>query len=319
MTIWTFVLLLLGFIIIVKGGDWFVEAAVWVAEATGIPKILIGATIVSLATTLPEFFVSVIAVAKESAGLGIGNALGSVICNTGLILAISLLTGSAKVEKELFYKKAIIMCLSLVVLFVLSFDMILTPIESIPLFLLLAYFIYFNIKHVKKNSLRRQEEIIHIDTGKKTTGINIVKFIIGALGIVIGAELLVNNGIKIAAGLGVSESVIGVTVIAFGTSLPELVTTITSIRKKHVAMGIGNILGANILNVAMVLSTCALISGDGLQIEKDSLYINMPVAALLFMILLIPPFFFKGRFKRFQGAAMLAVYAAFIVFLIVSL
>lgn len=329
MTIFTAVLFVLGLAIIIKGGDWFVEAAVWVAEITGVPKMLIGATIVSLATTLPELFVSVIAVANNAAGLGIGNALGSTICNTGLIMALSILIDPREVERRLFFIKGGIMLLSLGLLFLVSMDRAINSWESIPLFAMLAVFIYFNVHHVKQGSLKRQKEVMHIDTSKKYAVVNIAKFIFGAAGIVIGADLLVDNGVVIAESLGVSQGVIGVTVIALGTSLPELVTTVTAIRKKECAMGMGNILGANILNLTMILSTCALISDGPLMIESEfmpvfsrimprSLYIDIPVTAILFLLLIIPPAIFKGRLKRFQGALMLGVYISFIVFLILN-
>ncbi len=127
MTFLTVLLFLMGLVVILKGGDWFVEAAVWFAEVTGMPKMLIGATVVSLATTLPEFFVSVIAVAQGHMGLGIGNAIGSVICNTGLILAFSITLRPTKVEPRLFYVKAIIMLVSLGIVIVTSLDRVISP------------------------------------------------------------------------------------------------------------------------------------------------------------------------------------------------
>ena len=327
--IWIIVLFVIGLVVIVKGGDWFVEAAVWVAEITGVPKMLIGATVVSLATTLPEFFVSVLAVADGATGLGIGNALGSVVCNTGLILALSIAIKPSTVDKKLFYKKFAIMFLAFAVLAAALWDRILSPWESIPLFVIFGVFIHFNIRHVRKGSLKRQKEIIHIDTNRRAVGINVLKFIVGAAGIVIGANLLVNNGIKIASSLGVSDGIIGVTIVALGTSLPELVTTVTALRKKESAMGIGNILGANILNFTMILSTCALISDGGLKIESEympllsriiprTLYIDMAVVGVLFVLLIVPPVLFKGRLKRAQGVLMLAVYAIFIAFLVLN-
>jgi cation:H+ antiporter len=282
-----------------------------------------------LATTLPELFVSVIAVANGANGLGIGNALGSVICNTGLILALSIVIRPSKVEKKLFYAKFAIMFIAFIVLLIGIWDRILSPWEALPLYALLAIFIYYNVHHVKNSNLNRQKEIQHIDTSRKTVGVNVLKFIAGAAGIVIGAELLVSNGTKIASSLGVSDGVIGVTVVALGTSLPELVTTVTALRKKESAMGIGNILGANILNFTMILSTCALISGGGLTIQLEyipmlsrvmsrTLAVDMLVVGMLFMLLIVPPVIFKGRLKRLQGALMLAVYACFIVFLVLN-
>jgi cation:H+ antiporter len=221
------------------------------------------------------------------------------------------------------------MFIAFIVLLIGIWDRILSPWEALPLYALLAIFIYYNVHHVKNSNLNRQKEIQHIDTSRKTVGVNVLKFIAGAAGIVIGAELLVSNGTKIASSLGVSDGVIGVTVVALGTSLPELVTTVTALRKKESAMGIGNILGANILNFTMILSTCALISGGGLTIQLEyipmlsrvmsrTLAVDMLVVGMLFMLLIVPPVIFKGRLKRLQGALMLAVYVCFIVFLVLN-
>ncbi len=327
--VWTVLLFLLGLAIIVKGGDWFVEASVWLAEITGVPKILIGATVVSLATTLPEFFVSVLAVSSGSVGLGVGNSLGSIICNTGLILALSLMIKPSTVEKNLFYKKAAIMIIALAVLAVSSLDGVLSRLEAIPLLVLLAIFVFLNVYHVKKSNLEAQKKVQHIETHKKSKVINVVKFVAGAVGIVVGAQLLVTYGSEIALALGVSEGIVGVTIVAVGTSLPELVTTITAIRKNEASLGIGNILGANILNMTMILSTCALISSGGLAVGAEkiaigsaevsrTLFVDIPVVGLLFLLLVIPTLIFKGKLKRLQGISMLAVYIAFIAFLVIS-
>ena len=323
------VLFVIGLIVIIKGGDWFVEAAVWLAEITGVPKLLIGATVVSLATTLPEFFVSVLAVSGGSQALGIGNSLGSIICNTGLILSISIIFRPSEVEKDLFFKKAAIMITALFVLIASSLDGTLSKLESIPLIVLLAIFVFINVRHAKKYMFDSQKQVRHINTDRKSKIVNIAKFIIGSIGIVIGARLLVDNGIKIASALGVSEGIIGVTVVAVGTSLPELVTTITALKKKEASLGIGNILGANILNFTMILSTCSLISQKGLSVGSEiiniggneisrTLFIDIPVTAILFSALLLVPLFAKGKLKRLQGIFMLAVYIAFITLLIIK-
>lgn len=326
---WVVVLFVIGLVVIIKGGDWFVEAAVWLAEITGVPKLLIGATVVSLATTLPEFFVSVLAVARGSEGLGIGNSLGSIICNTGLILSISIIFRPSEVEKDLFFKKAALMITALFVLIASSLDGTLSKPESIPLIILLAVFVYINVRHAKKCMFDSQKQVRHINTDRKSKLVNIAKFIIGAAGIVVGARLLVDNGIEIASALGISEGIIGVTVVAIGTSLPELVTTITALKKKEASLGIGNILGANILNFTMILSTCGLISKEGLSVGNEvislggsdisrTLFIDIPVTAVLFSALILVPMFAKGNLKRLQGIFMLAVYVVFITLLIIK-
>ncbi len=319
----TLLLFILGLAVIIKGGDLFVDASVWIAKKTGMPRMLIGATVVSLATTLPEFFVSVIAVSKGVADLGIGNAIGSVICNTGLILALSLIIRPQRVKMGTFFAKAAVMVVSLLLLFVLCLDSSLSAAESIPLYLLLSLFVYSNVREARNGDIRTPE------TAEGRPAVNIVKFIAGAAGIVIGARILVDSAVKIAASLGISDGIIGVTIVALGTSLPELVTTITALKKKESEIGIGNIIGANIINITLVLSTCALLGGN-INLESSylptlsgimprSLYIDIPVAALLFVLLLVPPLFFKGRLARFQGVLMIGVYFAFIVFLIINL
>ena len=336
MSIWVVLLFILGFVLIIKGGDWFVEAAVWIAEVTRIPKILIGATIVSLATTLPELFVSLFAVLDGSVGLGIGNAIGSIICNTGLILSIALIASPPKIQKKIVLTKGAILLSAVAALVITAWDGTIEPVESLYLFAILALFILYNVQSVKRSKLEsdteileEQKEIRHIDTDRRSIIINICKFIVGAGAIILGANLLVNNGVIIAGFLGISETVIGLTVVALGTSLPELVTTITSLVKKHGEMGVGNILGANILNIVMVLSTCAISSDTGLILpaEKTSIALfnksrtlsfDAPVVLLMLGILLLPLLFSKsGKLRRWQGFALLGVYALYIVSIIV--
>ena len=333
MSVWTIILFVLGFVLIIKGGDWFVEAAVWIAEVTHIPKIIIGATIVSLATTLPELFVSLFAVIGGSSGLGIGNAIGSIICNTGLILATALIVSPPKIEKRIVLVKGFILLTAVVMLVVVGWDLIVTPIESIYLYGILAIFIIYNIISVKRSKnitsdemLEDQKEIRHIQTNRRDVVVNSAKFLAGAAGIILGANLLVDNGVVIAAHFGVSETIIGLTVVALGTSLPELVTTITSLVKKHGSMGIGNILGANVLNIVLVLSTCAAISKDGLMIPVESigfglvvprtLFIEIPIVLVMLGILLIPLMSKKQyKLRRYQGFLLMIMYLGFITFI----
>ena len=324
------VLFVLGLALIIKCGDWFIDAACWTAEVTGVPKILIGATIVSVATTLPELFVSLIAVSSGATDLGIGNSIGSVICNTGLILAISLLYAPKLTDRRIFYTRGFIMVLSLVLLFFFSMDSLLTWPEGLGLMALFFIYIYTNVRNIRgqlgqpmaSNSKHREK------IPGKIIFTNIAKFVFGAAGIILGAHLLVDNGVIMAQSLGVPQGVIGVTIIALGTSLPELVTTIASLVKKQPSLGIGNIIGANILNMTLILSACTFISHGGLELAPQYLpmlniitsrpvYIDMPLCLALFTILFVPTFF-GGKLKRWQGGLMLSLYAAFIVFLVLN-
>jgi len=332
MSIWVVVLFLLGFVLIIKGGDWFVEAAVWIAEATRIPKIIIGATIVSLATTLPELFVSLFAVLDGSVGLGIGNAIGSIICNTGLILAITLMVAPPKIKRHPVLIKGFILILSVATLIATAWDGVIKPIESLYMFGILAVFIAYNLRSVKESKrisadelLEDQMEIRHIDTDKRSVIINLLKFLFGAAAIILGANLLVTNGVIIAAAIGISETVIGLTVVALGTSLPELVTTITSLVKKHGDMGVGNILGANILNIVLVLSTCSASSKAGLVMPNETsafglfdkprtLSFDAPVVLLMLAVLFLPLLLSKkAKLRKYQGFALLGIYIFYII------
>jgi cation:H+ antiporter len=327
--VFSVLLLLTGFAVIIKCGDAFVDAAVWIAKVTGLPRLLIGATIVSLATTLPEYFVSVLAVSSGAYDFGISNAIGSVLSNTGLILSLSLIAFPKHIGSAFFYKKAAVMLLSLLLLYFFLLNRNLSLGESIPLFALFLYFIWMNIRYATRRDTEpgnQQEK----NALKAHTGRNICKFIFGAGGIVLGARLLADNGVRIAQALQVPDSVISITLVAFGTSLPELVTTLNAIKKKETAMGIGNILGANILNLTLLIGSCALVSGGRLTISPEyehvlqvilprTLYIDIPFTVLLFLVLILPPALSGGRSFRAQGIVMLSLYALFILFVILNL
>ena len=200
--IFSILLLLIGFTVIIKSGDWFVDASVWIAGVTGLPRLLIGATIVSLATTLPEYFVSVLAVGSGAYDLGLSNAIGSVLSNTGLILSLSLIAFPKRIGSSFFYQKAAVMFTALVLLFLFLLDKRLSIPDSIPLFALLFYFAFINIRYVQKSNgdmeaAAGREKAAEL---KKHTGRNIAKFIFGAAGIIFGARLLVDNGVRIAQG-----------------------------------------------------------------------------------------------------------------------
>lgn len=312
--IYVIIMFVFGLFLIVKGGDIFVDAATWIAEATGIPKFIIGATVVSFATTLPELLVSAIAAAKGQNDMAIGNAVGSVTANVGLIMSISVLCMPALVKRKEVAFKGSLMILAIAALFAFSCSLQLNLWQSIIMIAIFAVFMMENIISGKK-SLGVTEE----DRGPKATGkdvfINVTKFIIGALGIVVGADLLVDDGTIIAQRAGVSEAIIGVTIIAVGTSLPELVTTITAIAKKQSDLSIGNIIGANIIDLTMILPICAFLSGGSLPVGRQSAFLDMPVCMLVICIALIPTLITK-KLSRWQGALMISIYIGYIAVLV---
>jgi len=324
MDILVYLLFALGLLLIIKGGDWFVDSAVWIAEVTGIPSIIIGATIVSIATTLPELIVSVTANLQGSSEMAIGNAVGSIICNIGLISSLGFIALKNPIKKSLFAKKSAIMIAALLVFTLLSWDLTFTHGEALIVLSFIGLFLYYNIKGSKES--KDDYEIDKSMLTKKMVIKNIVLFVAGAAGIIIGASLLVDNGQIIAKQLGVPEAIISLTLIALGTSLPELSTMLSSIKKKNQDIGLGNIIGANILNVALILTSSSLISKEGLPIQlydfnlfgksfiqfPNTLRIDVPFALLLMLLFSIPTFI-KGETKKWQGIAMLVTYVLYLV------
>lgn len=307
------VLFIIGIVLIVKGGDYFVDASSWIAEVSGVPKLIVGATIVSLATTLPEMLVSVMAAAQKKVEMSIGNAVGSVTANIGLIMAISLLCMPAVIKRKDYLLKSILMLLATGILVVGGFFGKITLPVSLILIVIFLIFIVENVKSALSamKGGGEQAEKKRDKPEKKEVLINLIKFVVGAIGIVAGARLLVDNGSLLAAYAGVSERVIGVTLVAVGTSLPELVTTVTAVIKKQSSLSLGNILGANILDLTLILPLSALISGQALPVTAAAARIDLPACLLVGLIAVVPALI-ASKFKRYQGAALLAVYVCYV-------
>ncbi len=322
------ILMAVGFVLTIKGGDWFVDAAIWVADVTNIPKILVGATIVSLCTTLPELLVSTFAVASGTPDMGVGNAVGSIICNTSLILGISITFLPSVVSRKSFWIKSLFLIGSMLLLGFFAYNRNISWIEGSVLFVLLILYFFVNVR-TAMNARNGKEIHESVDTTKKTVTKNLLKFLVGVVFIIIGARLLVNNGVIIAKALGVSDQIIGLTVVALGTSLPELITTVSAVIKREFTLSIGNILGANILNILMIISTCSVMTNDGLEIAMQNiplvknavpqaLYLDLPVALLVSLVVIVPALI-TGRFKRWQGITLLSFYVLYIGYLSLDL
>lgn len=305
------VLFVIGLALIIKGGDWFVDSASWFAEATGIPKFVVGATVVSFATTLPELLVSVRAAANGSAQLAIGNAVGSVTANTTLIMGVSLVAMAGAVNRKSFSLKGGLFLGSVVILTLLSLGMSLPVWSAFILWAICIGFMVSNVLEGKKEAAPSVSEVFD----KKAVPSKVLWFLIGTASIVFGAEFLVSSGKTIAAGIGISETIIGFTVIALGTSLPELVTTLTAIRKKESSLSVGNIVGANIIDTTLILPLCSVIGGKALPVEKVNLIFDFPVCIAAAAVAVIPTII-TGKFKKWQGFALLGIYAVYMLLLI---
>ncbi len=308
----------IGLVMLIKGGDWFVDGATGIAHSFQVPELLIGATIVSIGTTLPEVMVSATSAVSGHGEIAYGNAIGSVICNTALIAALTIAIKPSEVNKKslitpvsFFFGAAIFY--SFVAYFIGEYT------RTIGFILLATFAVYMVVLIV--SAVRAEPEKIQ---GEEKIDIKplwryLLPLGLGAAVIAIGADLLVDNGTIIATELGVPESVIALTFVALGTSLPELVTAITALVKGHSSLSLGNIIGANLFNLVLVSGLSITLNPFNLPTEKTiagmnaSLVIDIPVMFVVMVIMTIPAII-KGRLARWQGILLLAIYAAFIAF-----
>ena len=319
-------LFLVGFGLLIKGGDWFVDGSVGIARRFHLPELLIGATIVSIGTTLPEVMVSSQAALEGNAGISYGNAIGSIICNTSLIAAITISVRPGKVNPKSF-------ALPTAFFFAAAISYALVAWTAgrfqrwMGILYLVAFAVYMIVStmHMKKHPELAEEEEAEEEGGKpRTLWQEILLLVVGAAAIAVGARFLVDNGTKIAAALGVPDSVIGLTMVALGTSLPELITAITSLVKGHGSLSLGNVIGANLFNVVLVSGAAITISPFAIPAEKtilnginSSLVIDLPIMLGVMAVMCLPALL-KGRLKRWQGILLLCVYVAFTVYQFVS-
>ena len=307
----------LGLVLLIKGGDWFVDGATDIAEHFHVPELIIGATVVSLGTTLPEVMVSATSAISGHGEIAYGNAIGSIICNTALIAAITIAVRPAPVDPKtlvlpvgFFFTAAIIYCLNAYATGYFG-----RPIGVVLLLILVLYLVFTVRQGLKNPSQSTQEEE---EKKERSLGMSIGLLIVGAALIAVGARLLVDNGTLIAQALGVPESVIALTFVALGTSLPELVTAITSLVKGHGSLSLGNVIGANILNlvlvsgVATVLKPFHIPQGSTLFGINASLVLDIPLMLFVMAFMTLPALLTK-KLHRSQGIVLLCIYAAFCV------
>jgi len=307
----------LGLIFLIKGGDWFVDGSVSLAKRFHIPEILIGATIVSIGTTLPEVMVSATAAVTGHSQTAYGNAIGSCICNVSLIAALTIAIRPSEVNGKTlrlpvasFFIAAILY--SLVAILTGTFSRTV----GIVLLIMFAAYLVVSFIQAKKGDgeVAEEEESEDMPLWKA-----ILLLAVGAALIAFGARLLVNNGSLIAVALGVPESVIALTFVALGTSLPELVTAITALVKGHSALSLGNIIGANLFNLVFVSGLATTLCPFDLPAEKTvaglnaSMVIDIPLMFLV-MILMAVPALRKNRLYRWQGIVLLILYFAYVTF-----
>ena len=316
-------LLIFGLLMLIKGGDWFVDAATGIAKRFHLPELLIGATVVSIGTTLPEVMTSAIGAASGSGAMAYGNAIGSIICNTSLIAATTISIKPSKADRKslifpvcFFFGAMAFYALNAYVFGKFNLWM--------GIVLLAGFVVYMiiNVVNMKKNPEEEQhdDELGAIAEPSDDSKFGLLKdigmLVVSALVIAVGADLLVDNAIIIAEKLNVPQTIISLTIVALGTSLPELVTAITSLMKGHGALSLGNIIGANIFNLVLVSGTAISINPFDVPADATfmgnnaSLIFDIPLVFVVMGIMTIPTII-KGKLQRWQGISLLCLYFAY--------
>ena len=298
-------LLALGFSMLVKGADWFVDGTSGMARKLGIPQLVVGLTIVAMGTSTPEAAVSITAALKNNAGIAIGNVIGSNILNILIILGVTAVITTVAIQKSTLYVEIPYMLVVTIVLILMGLGGKVSRIEGILLwgmFLIYLAYLYYLAKKGKEEKEKVEESIWKL----------IVSAILGGVIVVWGSDITVDAATKIAQILGMSERFIGLTIVALGTSLPELVTSVTAARKGNADIAIGNIVGSNIFNILFVIGTAALI----IPVPFTTGFLMDGVVAIMAGVLLWIAVFWKMELRRSWGIVMLAAYAAYFVYLL---
>ncbi|PQJ22886.1 calcium/sodium antiporter [Tenacibaculum sp. SG-28] len=303
--------IIIGLVLLVVGGDWLLKSAVGISLKLQIPKIVIGLTVVSFATSLPELIVSVKSALDGATGLAVGNVIGSNIANIALVLAITIILSPIKVERS-FYKTdwPVMMIASFLLYFFVYDDKTIVFYEGVLLFVLLIVFLVY--------LLRFQNNVTVEEVSEKEEEMPMYKIVLfllfGGVGLWAGSELLIEGAKSLATDLGVSDAVIGVTVVSVGTSIPELAASIIAVLKKEKSISLGNLIGSNIFNILAVLGITGMITPIKMLPESYNLIENDIFWMLAISFLLLPMVFIpkKMHLERRDGVVLLIAYITFI-------
>lgn len=306
--------IILGFIFLIKGADFLVEGASNLAKKFHIPEIIIGLTIISIGTSMPELFVSITSSIGGYSDMAIGNVIGSNIVNLLFILGISAWLNPIEVKKETKFIE-IPLCLFITVIFMITCNIKhgISRAEGIFLILLFIMFIFYTIFMARKEN---KEENIEEEESKTSLFKDILSIIIGIVALKAGGDLTVKYAVKVAEFFNVSEKIISITILAIGTSLPELVTSVSASIKGKSDIAIGNILGSNIFNMLLIIGTSSIITPIiyNLSYNKD-LFVLIFATILLSIFTIIPP---KNKMSRVNGAIYTFIYIEYMMFLLMS-
>lgn len=300
-----YVFLLVGFFLLIKGADYFVEASSSVAKSLRVPSIIIGLTIVAFGTSAPELAVSVTAALGGNNDIAVGNVIGSNLFNLLVVLGACGLILPMKVKLRWDYLATLIV--SVVLCLMIAFDLKLSRLDGILLLLMFVVFIGLTIRDALVNRIQSSEEFEVLSTGR------CIVYIIGGLSaIVFGGDLVVDNASKIASSFGLSQNLIGLTIVALGTSLPELVTSVVASRKGENGLALGNVIGSNLFNILMVLALSATVSPITINPLSVQDTIILIVSTIVTLILCRR----KNEISRMDGVIMLLMYGAYMAFVI---
>lgn len=299
-------LLVVGFAMLVKGADWFVDGTSGIARKLGIPQLVVGLTIVAMGTSAPEAAVSITAALKNNASIAVGNVVGSNILNILIILGITAVITSVAIQKSTLMIEIPYMIFITIVLIIMGMaGGSISRIDGVILWVLFIIYLVY-LFFLAKNGKEEDTEV------EKSTWKLIVSAVVGGVVVVLGSNVTVDSATEIAKILGMSERFIGLTIVALGTSLPELVTSVTAARKGNADIAIGNIVGSNIFNILFVLGTSALIT----PVPYEASFLIDGIIAVAAGVLLWIAVFRKRELRRFWGIIMLLCYAAYFVYLL---
>ncbi len=311
-------LIILGFILLIKGADFLVDGASSLARKFNIPDIIIGLTIVSIGTSMPELFVSSTSTINGSSDMAIGNIIGSNLCNLLMILGISTIIKPVKFQKETRLIE-IPICLIITTIFAIFCNTSgeISRIEAIVLIFLFVLFIIYTIIMAKKGNSFDGNTVIEIQTDDKPLSLkkSIILIVLGIVGLKVGGDFTVENATNLARMFSISEKIIGLTILAIGTSLPELVTSVTAAIKGNSDIAIGNIIGSNIFNILLIIGVSAIISPLTYNITYNIQIGILILATIILSIFpIIPP---KNEMSRFNGLIYLAIYIIYMIIIFV--
>ena len=304
-----YLLLLSGFVLLILGGHWLLKASVGLSLRLMIPRIIIGMTVVSFATSAPELIVSLNSALEGHADIAIGNVIGSNIANLGLVLGIVTILSTIEVEKS-FYKTdwPVMMAASLLLYIFIVFDGVLERYEGVILLISLIVFLLYLLKFQKK-AVVVDEVVVQKEMSVPAI---LIFLVLGGVGLWGGSELLIRGAVNLANQFGVSERVIGVTIISIGTSIPELAASVIAIIKKEKAISLGNLIGSNIFNILAVLGITSIITP--ITVQDDHLLTNDIMWMLFYALLVLPLVFVPVKMKLSwkEGLILLGIYGVFI-------